>query len=78
MKENEKKAEDCVFLKDGECRALNETKCKNCVFYKTEFEHKIGRQRALLRIASLSKEEQAHIIAKYYNMTDGEIVVAKN
>lgn len=58
----------CAFDREDHCTALNAKQCKGCHFYKTEYELKEGRQKALDRLSSLPKSKQIRIARKYYDI----------
>lgn len=56
----------CVFDHGRNCMALTQKSCDGCSFYKTKSEAEDGRKKAKIRIASLSDDERAYIMGKYY------------
>lgn len=57
---------DCAFSKNGECIALNEMQCNNCVFRKTNEELLRGRQKALTRVRNLPRALRTVLIRRYH------------
>lgn len=56
----------CAFEHGRNCMALTQKTCEGCSFFKTKTEAENGRKRAKIRIASLSEDERAYIMGKYY------------
>ena len=57
--------EICAFWDCGKCRALTETDCQWCKFFKTTRQVMSESERAKKRIDGLSSEESRYIREKY-------------
>lgn len=65
--------ERCVFEDGRSCKALNERKCENCAFRKTQEELTAGREKALDRIERLPRARRQAIMKKYYRRNNAEV-----
>lgn len=63
---------DCFALKNGKCRVLKITGCRNgkpCSFFKTKEQQEEDVKKAYARLALLDKNVQKDIADKYYKGT---------
>ena len=60
---------DCFAYKNGKCRVLKITECRNgkpCPFFKTKEQQEEDVRKVYARLASLDKSVQRDIADKYY------------
>ena len=58
--------EKCFADKNGNCFVLIKTQCEGCSFYQTYDNYRLGRKKAMIRLASLPKDLQEYINQKYF------------